>query len=693
MELALAQGYRGLRLTEEITGNHSESPIARSLVEYEARLNQLLPGTCASVMCQYNRHRFSPDILSQVLQTHPLVIHGAAICENPYYRLPEMVLSRRLAGQGEIDLCLNLIGERKRLEQEWQRHSAELQRKLTRQTAYLEARVQELTILNEVALTASQSLRLEEMLEVALDKLMRVANIDACWVRLLDEERGELNLVAQLGWSPEVMQEAEVLKLGEGICGRAAENGQTIVSQAPSEDPRVATAVPRKEGWQCFACIPLKAKNKTVGVLGVASRKRGWFDVHRVRFFEALAGHLAPAVENAKLYRKVERERDNNALLYRNSAIFASFIDEETILQELVQKMLREFGADWSAVFLPDESHKVLRVVAEASQALEYSQAMAAALTREPLKIEEGIEGQVFSSGEPFLAKDYTWLPRVPQRFLEAGIRSGFSVPISRAGERLGVLSVISFTPFRHSEEQLHLAQTVATVAGTSLINARLYRQQSKSKAQLEAQLREIEAKDQQLIEAYQSMVHSLMLTLEAKDPYTRGHSDRTRHWCREMGYRLGLTPSEIAALDQAAELHDLGKIGMPDALLRKPGALAPPEWAQVRLHPEKTVELLRQLPFLRPCLAIIRAHHERYDGTGYPDRLAGEEIPLGARILAVADSYDAMTSERPYRPPFTHEEAVEKLKQGAGTQWDPRVVATFLEVLSSWEQQKTVDT
>jgi len=462
-----------------------------------------------------------------------------------------------------------------------------------------------------------------------------------------------------------------------------------MVSEAPSEDPRVKTAVPKKQGWRCFASIPLRARDRVVGVLGIASRKRVSFDADEVHFFEALAGHLAPAIENARLYQRVEHERDGNALLYRNSAILASFINEERILLELAQKMLREFRADWSAAFLPDESRKVLRVVAEASQALEFSQAMAAALAKKPLRVGEGIEGRVFASGEPVLAVDYAQVPNVPERVVKTGIRSGFSVPISGAGEILGVLSVVSFTPDRYTEHELRLAHTVATIAGTSLVNARLYRQQAESKARIEATLHELEMKERELTEAYRLMVRSLTLTLEARDIYTRGHSYRTQHWCRELGRRLGLSAAEVAALEQAAELHDLGKIGIPDTLLHKLGSLTPPEWVQVRLHPERTVELLQLLPFLRSSLPIIRGHHERYDGKGYPDQLAGEDIPLGARILAVVDSYDAMTSERPYRPALSHEEAIEELKQGAGTQWDPHVVSAFIDVLASWEEAK----
>jgi HD-GYP domain-containing protein (c-di-GMP phosphodiesterase class II) len=186
-------------------------------------------------------------------------------------------------------------------------------------------------------------------------------------------------------------------------------------------------------------------------------------------------------------------------------------------------------------------------------------------------------------------------------------------------------------------------------------------------------------------------MIASLERLLEARDPYTRGHSERVRYYCREIASRLALSLEEMTALDQAARLHDLGKIGIPDYILYKPGPLSPPEWAQVKLHPQKTVEFLRMFSFLQPALPLIRGHHERWNGKGYPDGLSGEDIPLGARILSVVDAYDAMTSERPYRPKLSHQEAIEQLKRDAGIQWDPRVVETLIQVLTE-EQPSEYD-
>lgn len=144
----------------------------------------------------------------------------------------------------------------------------------------------------------------------------------------------------------------------------------------------------------------------------------------------------------------------------------------------------------------------------------------------------------------------------------------------------------------------------------------------------------------------------------------------------------MNLSQEEREMLDIAARLHDIGKLAIRDEILLKPSVLTPSERAEVQRHPAKAVEILRFLDFLKDVLPNIEHHHEHYDGKGYPSSLKGEQIPLGARILAVADAYDALTSERPYRPAMSNGQVMETLKQGAGSQWDPIVVEAFLSAL-----------
>jgi putative two-component system response regulator len=178
-----------------------------------------------------------------------------------------------------------------------------------------------------------------------------------------------------------------------------------------------------------------------------------------------------------------------------------------------------------------------------------------------------------------------------------------------------------------------------------------------------------------------------LAYTLEEKDPYTSGHSERVCYYSDFISKRLSLSPKERSELQIASYLHDIGKIGISNRFINKKGTLTSTDWAVIKQHTRKSIELLVPLNLSSSIISYIQHHHERYDGTGYPDGLAGEKIPLGARIIAISDSYDSMTSDRPYRKPLTNGDAKGELLKNAGKQFDPKLVALFLDVLKEMEE------
>jgi len=178
-----------------------------------------------------------------------------------------------------------------------------------------------------------------------------------------------------------------------------------------------------------------------------------------------------------------------------------------------------------------------------------------------------------------------------------------------------------------------------------------------------------------------------LAYTLEEKDPYTSGHSERVCYYSDFISKRLSLSPKERSELQIASYLHDIGKIGISNRFINKKGTLTSTDWAVIKQHTKKSIELLVPLNLSSSIISYIQHHHERYDGTGYPDGLAGEKIPLGARIIAISDSYDSMTSDRPYRKPLTNGDAKSELLKNAGKQFDPKLVALFLDVLKEMEE------
>ena len=190
-----------------------------------------------------------------------------------------------------------------------------------------------------------------------------------------------------------------------------------------------------------------------------------------------------------------------------------------------------------------------------------------------------------------------------------------------------------------------------------------------------------------QLNRGRDARVLELVDAIEAKDRATLGHVSRVSSYALAIGKRLHMTPQDLRSLVLAAQMHDVGKIGVPDVILRKPARLSEEEYAEVKRHAPRGDEIARRVPALRALAPVIRAHHERMDGRGYPDGLQGEEIPLLARIIAVADTYDAITSSRPYRPAMTHGEAVAELRRVRGVELDPRCVDALLDTFA--EEQK----
>lgn len=202
---------------------------------------------------------------------------------------------------------------------------------------------------------------------------------------------------------------------------------------------------------------------------------------------------------------------------------------------------------------------------------------------------------------------------------------------------------------------------------------------------------RAIREQQNELVRAYLGTLEAMILALDLRENETSYHSYRVTEYAVYLGRRANLSDKELSVIAKGALLHDIGKIGIPDHILLKPGKLTDEEWVLMKKHPELGYGLLRNIDFLKESAAIVHTHHERYDGRGYPSALSGDEIPLGARIFSVADALDAMTSERCYRQAIPFEDAVVRIAEASGSQFDPRVVDIFLEIpIYEWEGIKS---
>jgi len=183
---------------------------------------------------------------------------------------------------------------------------------------------------------------------------------------------------------------------------------------------------------------------------------------------------------------------------------------------------------------------------------------------------------------------------------------------------------------------------------------------------------------------AYDTTLEGWARALELRDEETEGHSQRVTEMTLRLARAMGISDAELAHVRHGVLLHDIGKMGIPDGILFKPGSLTEEEWEIMRRHPTYAYELLSPIRYLRPALDIPYSHHEKWDGTGYPEGLKGEQIPLAARIFAVVDVWDALRADRPYRPAWSEEEVIEYIREQAGKHFDPQVVEIFLRIIGN---------
>ncbi len=243
---------------------------------------------------------------------------------------------------------------------------------------------------------------------------------------------------------------------------------------------------------------------------------------------------------------------------------------------------------------------------------------------------------------------------------LAAGMNWGALAPIRVRDQNVGALLVNNRHAVHVRAEHVEAFENLATLAGVAVQEERI---------------------QERMEDLFMSVIVSLTMALEAKDPYTEGHSVRVAAYSEAIGKQLGLPPATLDMIHRSCLLHDIGKIAVDETILAKRGHLNAMEREKMDMHVLIGEDILRPISLLHPLLPGVRHHHERYDGTGHPDGLRGEAIPIEARIMAVADAFDAMTSSRPYRKPMPEEEALAELRDAAGTQFDPRVVGAFEQI------------
>lgn len=353
----------------------------------------------------------------------------------------------------------------------------------------------------------------------------------------------------------------------------------------------------------------------------------------------------------------LEKAVDRLKILYRISRCLTTVLNPDDVIKMIVEKSVQIMKAKTGSLMLMNDTKEALYI--------KYGIGIDENIIKNAMvKVGDSISGWVAKEAKPLIVKDI----ETDERFKKISkekyeTKSLISSPVIIKGEVVGVLNVnnkIDGTEF--TEDELELLNTLAGQTAVSLENAKLYTDLQRS---------------------YFDTIRALVNAIEAKDKYTRGHSERVTCYALEIGKRLNLTPKRMEILQHAAILHDIGKIATDLSILNKSGFLTIEEFEVVKEHPLVGSQILDPISFLEEVKAIIAEHHERYDGKGYPLGKKGEDISLESRIIAICDAFDAMTSDRPYRKALDMNNALDEIERCAGTQFDPKLVKIFITALT----------
>ncbi len=363
----------------------------------------------------------------------------------------------------------------------------------------------------------------------------------------------------------------------------------------------------------------------------------------------------------AKL-KRIEEKTDRLSLLSHLGQILNSTLDHREVRRRAMEAATQLMKAEVGSLLLVDQERKQLFFEVALGDQEE-------TIKKITLNLGEGIAGWVARSGEPLIVND----PEKDSRFFkgvddrtEFKTRNIICVPVKVKDKTIGVLEAINKKGGEDfNEEDLSLFTSLADQVAIALDNARLY---------------------QELEEMFFQTAESLADAIEKRDPYTGGHTQRVTRYSLAAAQYLPLKPLELKWLKIASVLHDIGKIGIDDQILRKPDRLNPEEFNAIKRHADMGAEIIEHIKPLRDIVPGVKYHHEQVDGSGYPEGLKGERIPMIAKIVSVADTYDAMTTDRPYRKALNKEIAIKELKRCSGTQLDQDAVEAFIRAYEKGE-------
>jgi len=509
-----------------------------------------------------------------------------------------------------------------------------------------------------VSTALRQTTTQHEMLPVILQIVQELLATDYSLLGLFTPSRNQFILQEVAGSAGR--KEGLEVATKNGLLVELEKSGEARFLQRVQPDERTQPFVPLA-GVGALAAIPLNVKDEMIGVL-FAGREQPFSDGDSL-VLHSIGEIAANAIQRASLHERTQRSLRRLEALHKIDQAISSVMDLDITLGVLLDQVMTHLEVDVVNMLLYRQTSRTLEQVAgrgfyqpaprRPSQFLNQGPAGQAVISRKILHIPEIAQSEEYSSlfgkqGEGFVGY--------------------FAAPLIAKGIVKGVLELYLKRAFTPDAEWLNFLELLAGQAAIAIDSATLFDDLQRSNLELAL--------------AYDTTLEGWVKTLEMRSHETMDHSWRVTEMTLQLAQGFGMRDESLAHLRRGALLHDIGKMAVPDAILNKPGALTEEEWEIMRRHPTFAYEMLTPIAYLRPALEIPYCHHEKWDGSGYPRRLAGEQIPLAARIFAVIDVWDALRSDRPYRKAWSDSDALAHIRQQAGVHFDPQVVEAFLKLV-----------
>jgi putative nucleotidyltransferase with HDIG domain len=412
-----------------------------------------------------------------------------------------------------------------------------------------------------------------------------------------------------------------------------------------------------------MAGVPMIANGETIGFIWVG--RKSFIDESEIRPLMAIADIAASAIRRSILYEQTETQVRHLAALREIDIAITTSQDLSEIMKIVLKQTMSELHADAATLYVMNPDKLDMECICK--EGFDIS-----TYNWDILPLKDSLIGKAVTEKSIVQILDLAEA-RGPQWLVKEGFISYFAAPMIIKGEVKGAMEVFHRKKFTADREWLFFLEALAGQGAIAVDSVGMFQAIQRSNIELKF--------------AYDSTIEGWSNALDLRDRETENHSKRVTDLTIELAFQFNIQEEDLRYIRWGALLHDIGKLGVPDSILLKEGKLTEEEWAIMRKHPENAYNLLKNIEYLRPALDIPYAHHEKWDGSGYPLGLKENEIPFSARLFAIADVWDALTNERVYRPAWPIEKTLEYIQENAGRHFDPKVVEVFMKLLMDYPQ------